>query len=111
MQNWGVVSHLGWRIDPLITALMGQRWRYPGRGKCAECGERKPQVYLRGDGSPYCTDCIMFDLAEAAPSDEMKREQHHPDVPTGQRYEVRYDQIAGAVTDGADLSVYEAAFR
>lgn len=105
------VKHLGWVIPFAITQTQGQRWREPGRGVCHECGDRKPRVYVRGDGTIYCSDCIMFDLAEANPSDEMKREQRHPEVPrVGICYELRWDAIASVFTDDGIPAPFREAF-
>lgn len=112
--GWGLVSWLGWSV-PLTVVGSGQRYRLPGRGVCSSCLDSKPKVYILGDGHPLCSECIDFVLANpecSEPTDSMKREQRHPEVPTaGIPYELRYDIIAPAISDGADLRVYEAAFR
>lgn len=99
------VQHLGFIVPFYITQMYGQRWRMPSRGLCAECGEHRPRTYITGDDRPYCSDCIMFDLAEASPSDEMKREQRHPPP---YPIETRYDKMMNVITDGANLRVYGA---
>lgn len=107
------VRYLGILIPHDIMWLGGKRWRTPDKGVCAECGAHRERVYMRGDETLYCSDCIMFDLAEANPSDEVKMEQRHPSsmakVASGGRLEIRYDQIAGAILDNSDLRVYERA--
>lgn len=107
------IRYLGILIPHYIMWLGGKRWRMPERGVCTECGEHREHVYMRGDETPYCSDCIMFDVAEANPSDEMKQEQRHPasmaKVASGERLEIRYDTISGAIIDGADLRAYDKA--
>jgi hypothetical protein len=98
------VRHAGFTIPFYITQKYGARWREPGRGVCSECEEHKDHVYMTWDDKPYCRDCMMFDLAEANPSDEIKREQRHP--PT-YPIETVYEKVKYAVADGADLRVYE----
>jgi hypothetical protein len=106
------VRFLDWVIPFYVTALQGRPYRTPGGGVCAECEKRRARVFVRGDGTPYCAECITFDLATADPSDEMKREQPHPDEPrVGIPYEIRYDIIKYVVADDADLRTYEQAFE
>lgn len=74
------VYHLGFVVPFYVTMTQGRHWRRPQRGVCAECGEHRDKVYIRGDGSPYCDHCIEFDLAESRPADFV---QNHPAlVPT-----------------------------
>lgn len=94
------VPYLGFSIPFYFIWNQGQRWRTPGGGRCSECDKRSSRVYIRGDSTPYCEECIAFDIVEANPSDEMKRDQLHP--PTS--------PIETLTEDDLDLSMYELAF-
>jgi hypothetical protein len=95
----GGVRHLGFAIPLDITLRQGQRDREPGRGVCAECGVKR-KCYVRGDGTLYCADCITFDLAEASPSDEVKKEQRHPPLEPTERL---WEKVKGTFSDDFEL--------
>jgi hypothetical protein len=88
--------HIGFLIPFPITMIQGRRWREPGGGRCFECAKRATKVYIRGDDTAYCADCIALDLASASPSDEVKREQKHP-LP--QPVENVYERLKGVFDD------------
>lgn len=101
------IKWLGFTIPIAITTRQTPYYSRPGSGRCTECEESRDKVFVRWDGQPYCDRCIEFDIAEASPSDEMKREQPHPSLTP---IETIYEKVKYAVNDGADLRVYEKAF-
>lgn len=69
--------HLGFAIPLQVTLKKGVRHEEPGPGYCSECGNKRPKVYVRGDRTLYCSDCIARDLEAARPDPAV--EQRHPD--------------------------------
>ena len=69
--------HLGFAIPLQVTLKQGARYNEPGPGICSECDNARSRVYVRGDRTLYCFDCIDRDLGAAVPDPAI--EQRHPD--------------------------------
>lgn len=94
-----MVRHLGFEIPLGITNSQGARLRLPTPGMCAECEKPRIRVYVRGDNTRYCVNCIEFDIAEADPSDEVKREQRHPELHPTEPFLIPQSPIPSVIED------------